>query len=456
MVRAADGAWQMYSRAEQALGHGHYHAAIRDSRQLLQDLPRTADRRINGLRLETIRILLDASEMWWAMGSAAGSKPEIDVLVREAAEIAERLDDERAAGVASLLRGRYLAVSARLQQAIEAFDEAARLARRSGDDLLLLDALTFLGHHAVGRDIQKGVALLKDARQVAERIAGLHEGPPTNWVLRTTRLNCLLGVAEFDLGHFDVGERLLRRAVEEATSAGLADQQSISTNYLGQLLISAGRFSEAEELLSQVIALLGRCAKGSPYQAYNLALLGKSRVEDGKPEEAEQAIEEAWNLLRSQPHLGIATLVANYLAELLLQPNYSGRDLGRAEALLRESIEECQRSGYQRSEVAALCLLSKVQLELGHVGQAVLLCGEAVRQLEAAGGMMPALRTEEIYHGQYEALRKSGRLAEATRSLKEARRHALAKADSIADPVQRMTFLRRVRLNQAIFGGRFS
>jgi tetratricopeptide (TPR) repeat protein len=256
-------------------------------------------------------------------------------------------------------------------------------------------------------------------------------------------------VAEFDLGHFDTGERLLRQALGAASAAGLHDQRATSTNYLCQLLIAAGRFGEAEETLTREIDLLGGYAADSPHQAYNRALLGKARIEDARPDDAGPEIETAWALLEKRPHYGILTLVRNYLAELLLQPHYAGRDIGAAENLLRESVRECRRTGFQRSEVAALCLLSLARQELGDGAEAVRHSTEAVRLLEAAGGTMPALRTEEVYHRHYAALSAAGRDADAADALRETRRCILAKADSIADPGLRTAFLRRVSLNRA-------
>ncbi|MFC9910573.1 hypothetical protein [Streptomyces sp. NPDC127197] len=452
----ADEAFHQHSQALRAFAEGHYRDAVRGARNLLPGLRTARDPAAVALRLDTIRLLLDASELWWSTGGSTGAEPELahDDLVDEAGQVAATAGDQRSRAVAALLRGRHLVGSDGLGQAVAAFAEAARLAEEAGDDLLLLDALTLQGHHTVGRSITKGATLLAEAQRIAERIAERH-GPDTtgpafaHWTLRIAKLDCVRGVAEFDLGHFDTGERLLRQAHGAATAAGLHDQRATSTNYLCQLLIAAGRFGEAEAALTQEIDLLGGYAADSPHQAYNRALLGKARIEDARPDAAGPEIETAWALLKKRPHHGILTLVRNYLAELLLQPRYTGRDLGTAENLLRESARECRRTGFQRSEVAALCLLSLVRQDLGDGVAAVRHSTEAVRLLEAAGGTMPALRTEEVYYRHYAALSGVGRNIDAASALREARRCILAKADSIADPGLRTTFLRQVPLNRA-------
>ncbi|MFD0532424.1 hypothetical protein ACFQ1I_46970 [Kitasatospora arboriphila] len=270
-----------------------------------------------------------------------------------------------------------------------------------------------------------------------------------HWTLRTAKLNCMSGVAEFDRGRFDEGERLLRLAVAEAAGAACRDLRATSTNYLSQLLIAAGRFAEAEAMLSAEIDSLGGYAADSPHQAYNRALLGKARLEDARPAEAAGEIIAAWALQSSRPHKGIATLVRNYLAELLLHPAYTRRDPARAERLLHKSVDECRRTGYQRSEVAARCLLATACLELRSSHEAVDHSSKAVRRLEEAGGAMPALRSEEVYYLHHTVLLRLGRDREATRALGEAQRLILAKANTIADPARRRTFLRAVPLNRA-------
>ncbi|UUU30940.1 hypothetical protein JIX56_14055 [Streptomyces sp. CA-210063] len=455
-MRTADEAFHQYTQALRAFTEGNYRDAVRGARNLLPSLRTARDPAVVEVRLETIRLLLDASELWWSTGSSSGTEPEPahDDLVDEARQVAVILGNQRSRAVAALLRGRHLIGSNGLGRAVAAFAEAARLAEDAGDDLLLLDALTLQGHHTVGRSITKGAALLAEAQRIAERIAD-RRGPDAagpafaHWTLRIAKLDCVRGVAEFDLGHFDTGERLLRQALVVATAADLHDQRATSTNYLCQLLIAAGRFGEAEATLTREIDLLGGYAADSPHQAYNRALLGKTRIEDARPDDAGPEIEIAWGLLEKRPHHGILTLVRNYLAELLLQPRYTGRDLGTAENLLRESIWECRRTDFQRSEVAALCLLSLVRQELGDSAAAVRHSAGAVELLEAAGGTMPALRTEEVYHRHYVALSGVGREVDAADALRKARRCILAKADSIADPGLRTTFLQRVPLNRA-------
>lgn len=433
-----DKALHRYELALRAYGAGDYQVAVREARALLPELREARDRRAAEVRLDAIRLLLDAGELWWSTGGA-GEESVDDALVGEAQAVAQVLGDRRSLGVAALVRGRHLAGADGLGQAVSVLGEAARLAGEAGDDVLLLDALTLQGHYTVGRSVAAGVALLGRAQEVADRL------PPDRsprQALRTAKLTCVRGVAEFDLGRFDTGEALLRTALSTSTTAQLPDLRASATNYLCQLLISAGRFEEAERMLTEELALLGHYAADSPHQAYNHALLGKARIEAGRPEEAVRCMRTAWELVADHGPFGIRTLIRNYLAELFIHPVDGRRALHVAESLLRDSVEECRTTGFQRSEVAALTLWSLVRRELDDDQGALAHSTEAVRLLEEAGGVMPALRGEEVYY--VHSLGGEGG------ALEEARRIVREKAGSIGDLAAREVFLHQVPLNRAI------
>jgi tetratricopeptide (TPR) repeat protein len=395
---------------------------------------------------------LDSSELWWSRGGR-GDLPGQQDLIREANEAATTLADDRSHAVAALLAGRYAVGAGTLPEAVALLGDAARYARSSGDELLLLDALTLLGHHTVGLSLTKGAALLDEARSVADRIARLPSAlsEPALWDLRVAKLQCMAGVAAFDSGRFDAAEDLLVNAVDGAAAAGFDDLRATATNYLCQMLTGAGRFRAAESLMAAEIELMSDYADDSPHQAYNRALLGKIRIEDGRPQDAEDDIVKAWTSLSKHPHEGTLTLVRNYLAELLIHNGYAGRDLARADQLLEESLADCRRTGFQRSEIAALCLRAMIYGEQERHTDAYSISGEAKNLLEAAGGCLPALRTEEVYYTHYVASAAIGRDADAASALESARSTVLAKADSIADPQLRAVFLGRVPINAALF-----
>jgi tetratricopeptide (TPR) repeat protein len=424
------------ARAEDAYFSGAHQHAVDLCEDLLRELDPTnvddADLLVRG-----IHIRLCASELWWRNPAGPNDVP-VSRLLKVAATAAEARGDAALQALVCHLRGKHQIASSSLVNALEDFTEAVRLARISGDATVELDALSELGHHTAGQDLHRAIAYLHEAEALLTT-RPLRAGQ-LSYHVRAGRVNGFLGVAHFDAGDFDHGERYLREAVAHMDAAGIVDQYALMSNYLAQLLICAGRYPEGEQVLAAALARTGDGPKLSMPIGYNLALLGKLHLESGHPDKAEQPILAGWQHLQGTQHASVRPIVRNYLAELLSDRGYGKRDIVAAEELLVETAAECRRSGFQRSELAALSLRARLLAEKGDLDAAVPLSTEAAGRLDTAGAL-PALRSEEIYLIHYEVLTAAGRAVEATEALRKAKVILWDKAATIADPDRRRQFL---------------
>ncbi|MGK5543199.1 hypothetical protein ACSNOH_00360 [Streptomyces sp. URMC 127] len=416
----------------------------------------------DGLRVRTLRVLLTASELWWRDGNGGGGGdgtigvepwPAVPVrtLVARAEAGASRAADPALKATARHMAGQHLVVTHSLDAALAALAEAVELARSAGDTFTELEALTDLGHCTVGRDLKAGVGMLERAETLASRPPSTFLHPEQAALLPMTlaRLTGHIGVAAFDRGAFDTAESRLRDSLRRLSPRNTPGPYAKMTNFLGQLLTAAGRFEEAESLLTEAVGRLAPRATASTHQGYNLGLLGKLYLEWDRPAQAAPPLLAGWDHLRAAPHVSLLPLLRNYLGELLMHPGYADRDVSRACELFTETVEECRRTGFQRSEIAALMLGARGALQLGDPERALALSGRAVERL-AETGEMPALRSEEVYFTRYEILRSADRQEQAGHWLDRARQVLLAKGRTITDPAARNAFYTRVPTSRAI------
>jgi tetratricopeptide (TPR) repeat protein len=353
--------------------------------------------------------------------------------------------------MARCLRGRYLIATESLPTAIMAFAEAAELAAESGNLFAKIETLSDLGHHTVGRNLARGMAILRSAQALADESSD-DTAPPLDrplMPLQHARLAGLIGVAIFDEGRFDEAESWLRRSVGALQALRGWDVSASISNYLAQLLTEMGRFEEAEQVLLDALQPLQADADLSTFQGYNLGLLGKLYLEWGRVSDAELSLAAGWSRLQKTHHRSILPILRNYMGELLMRPEYPGYDIRRARELFDETVTECQQSGFQRSEISALTLRAVADLRLGDYDGACAASARAVARL-AVTGTMPALRTEEVYLARYQALAAAGAKAEAGEALSLARSIIDQKAATIASPRNREKFLIRVPVSRQV------
>ncbi|MEV6825156.1 hypothetical protein [Amycolatopsis sp. NPDC051102] len=433
-----------FATALSSFRRGDYEGVIRWSTDYLGASDSGQDA---AMELRVIRLLLSASEMWWRDAVVSDRYVPVRQLIERADEAAARTGDPADLAVVHYLRGTAQVTAESLTQSVATLDAAVELARRAGDRFTELAALARLGHHTVGRNLARGLKLLHEAHALA-KLPGSFRHPEDIMLSEgiRTRLVGYIGVAEFDKGSFGAAELHLRESLDKLVAV---DARAMMSNYLGQLLTAEGRFEEAEEVLRAALALLGPDSRESGHQGYNFAQLGKLYLEAGRPADAEGPLVEGWRQVRASGNVSLLPLVRNFLAELLMDEEFPGRDLSRAAALLDETVAECTRTGFQRSEIAALALGARVAAARDDVPTALGLSERAVRRLEVSG-TMPALRKEEVYLARHDVLVAAGEMSEARRWLELARNEVDRKASSIADLRRRKVFFERVRLNRAI------
>src|SRR5207302_77062 len=90
-----------------------------------------------------------------------------------------------------------------------------------------------------------------------------------------SRLKGLIGVAEFDLGHFGTAGRWLAESIAEQRGEGEREALAWTLSFAGQLHTATGRFEEAVHELGEAVDL----TKDSMAASYHRLLLGKTYLE---------------------------------------------------------------------------------------------------------------------------------------------------------------------------------
>ncbi|MDP9325077.1 MAG: LuxR C-terminal-related transcriptional regulator, partial [Candidatus Dormibacteraeota bacterium] len=125
--------------------------------------------------------------------------------------------------------------------------EAVELARQVDDHMILANALLAQGaFHVMGPDLRRGVLLLEEAVGVARE-----HGDQLNLIESLT----WLALAELTLGEFDQAETLGREAVAKARVIGVPLYLGFAKTVLGASLTWRGAYVEAETVIEEAVAL---------------------------------------------------------------------------------------------------------------------------------------------------------------------------------------------------------
>lgn len=210
-----------------------------------------------------------------------------------------------------------------------------------------------------------------------------------------------------------------------------------------------GLFEQAEAVLQEALALREDGEESSAVSGNNLALLGKLYLEWQRIPDAIEPLLAGWKITQAAWQVSVVPIVRNYYVELLMHPEYKGRDLAESDRLLRTTLAEIQVSGFHRSAIAALSIRSRLALMQDQIEAALDDSTQAVTYLERIG-TMPALRTEEVLYYHYCVLQRAGRAIEALDYLKRAHTVLQKKAETISNQEYRRSFLERVPVSRAI------
>ncbi len=83
-------------------------------------------------------------------------------------------------------------------------------------------------------------------------------------------------------------------------------------------------------------------------------------LEWGRVESAEEPLQKGWEETQATWHLDLVILVRNYLAELLMHPNYVKRDLIEADRQLTTALEESESATLHHGVIMALAGLAQL------------------------------------------------------------------------------------------------
>jgi tetratricopeptide (TPR) repeat protein len=417
-------------------------------RQLEED-----DVEIDRLRAEVIHLLLLASEMNWSSKTAEKESMPLEELANEAEAAATRTQDPTLMAQIKFVRGQVLHVTRSVTEALETMREALQLAQKSNDPWTQFIIMSRLGHTSAEQGLESGLNMLLEAYELYN--TRLRTSPPAgvkpSVVERAYhRLESVIGVGRFDQGIYGEALEWLTKSVAGLERLKMLDYLPAPYNFLAQLYIATGRFEDAELALRKAIALYKDAREPNPWNAYNLALLGKLYIEWGRVEDAAGPLVQGWQQTQATWYLAMASLVRNYYAELLMNKEYPQHNWQDAERLLMETVQESERSGSPRTLIAALSLLARLALLQDSADRAVEQSTRAIEHLKQMGMAVPALRTEEVLFNHYQVLTRAARQAEARGYLEQAHDLIRRKASTLRNDDERRSYLERVPLNREI------
>jgi len=334
-------------------------------------------------------------------------------LVDEALPRARSLGDPSLLALLLGCRATALHEMNRGAEALAAGDEARTLADRAQDDELRVDARIFLVDYAARRgDYERAFAQLEEAEQIARR----HGGPGLRAAVAYT--GAALANSIDDVSAAIAGYKLAEPAFrEDGDALGEAD----AARRLAGLLVGAGRYTEALDLLQRALARY-HALRDDYGIAVATALLARATAGSGRSEQGLLISDEAIAALR-------ATDASDALAAALLDRVQiklaAGRTQGvaarldEARALLLRSDELRLRMRFQ--SVAAEAYAALGRYKEAHAALADLL------QLRERYDDQRLSRQLAAQRGRLESQRMA---AELERARSEGERHRAALADA--------------------------
>ena len=410
-ARPFEAAKYYYFAARAIFGTGAYGETIELCRKGLENARQLDGKKsiYDKLRVKLILLLLRASEMRWRGKPELQGRLPLDKLIDEAEKAASRTRDKSLSTQITFIKGVTYVSTRSLPEALSVLKQALISARATKDTILEFSVLSFLGHQTASKKLEEGLNLQYQALELYnERLEGTTRAKKKRGLLRSYLiLHAYIGVGEFDRGNYGVAEQKLKKCISGFRQLRLMERLVEPLNYISQLYIATGQFSRAEGLLKRSITILRNEPGNNPWRAYNRALLGKLYLEWQHVTEAVEPLLEGWKETQATGNMWLVALVKNYYTELLMHPDYAGRDLGEAEKLLSETIRETESSGFHRSGIWAASQMGQLQLLKQNTSRAVEYSIGAVQFLEKIGHM-PALRAEEIYYNHYRVLKAAG------------------------------------------------
>jgi predicted ATPase len=393
-------------------------------------------------------VLLGGEPAWNADGSGSGGDG-VRALALEAEEVAEATGDPKLRANACYAKAMVQTAFGGLEEGLAAYREALELARAAEDPLAEFAILMNYGHQLDSVSLAEGREQLEQAHALLTGGALDAQLGEEQRAAQTASLETLLGVAAFDLGRYGEALELLERSAAALQEARRHDESAWALAFLAQLQTAIGDWEAAEASLRDGAEPLADLPGHVGVRSYLRALLGRLYLEwdPPRPAEARAALAAAREEAAAAGYRPTKPLVDAMWAELLLAEG-TPESLAEADETLRTS----ETFGWARSEIAACSLLARVALAAGRPADAVEPSTKAVTELEARGGAVPALRSEEILWTHARVLQAAGS-PEAAGYAARAAEVVRAKVESLPDPEARERFETGVRLSREILAG---
>ena len=235
----------------------------------------------------------------------------------------------------------------------------------------------------------------------------------------------------------DPGAALMEFAAAAKAFHEVGDELSAATQRanVGFMHVELGEYAEAERALRESLetAARYRLASLAAFTKHNLGLaLGRQ----GRLDEGRRLEEEAVQAYRAEGNRRLEGGSRIYLATILA----SAGDLNAAEEQAQEALALV--SAHPPVQAHAMATLADIWLLLGRARDALQPAEEAVRLLEDLGGIEDGEGLVRLVHAV--ALGQVGHHNAARAAIGKARDRLLARADRIASPIWRTSFLTRV------------
>jgi predicted ATPase/class 3 adenylate cyclase len=366
---------------------------------------------------DTLRLAVDLRlDLRAALYSLGEFEPMLARL-READELAHKLEDPRRMAWISIYEGEHARQTGNFAQALEQIQQALVLAETVGDLAVRLAAHQYLGLacHAVG-DYQRAavhmrtvVAKLPEDEAVTAQFRRTQAGSRAGfravslgWLAR-----CLADMGDFAEGHAHGLEGIrIAESIDHPYSLAAASWG------LGYLLAVRGDFEKAVGVLERALSTAREAGLTRMFPQVMRAL-GLAYARLGRPDDGISLLEEAVRIIES---IGLVVGHSSTLAHLGEAYLVAGRQ-GEAATVAERALAIARDHGQQADRATALGLLGAVAASRGSTTTARRLYGEAIVLAESRG-MRPLTARGRLALGIL--FRRDGD-ASAVRVLEEAR-----------------------------------
>ena len=445
-----DAARQLVDVAESTFTEGAYREAAGHAARAVDLLhealqkPRAQTPDTQRLLARALLYLILGGETGWRAEASSSDGAGVMALADEAVRAADETGDATLRANARYATGLVFTAYRSLDDAIGAYEEALAIAREAGDKVDEFAILLKLGHQLDSVDLRRGRDTLEEAHELLTSGALDEHIDASRRAFEEARLDMSIGVAEFDLGHFGPAQKLLVRSAQRLRERGRGDDLAWSLAFLAQLYIAIGLYEAADATLRDAVGLFGSRREALGIRGYLKALLGHLYLEWEKPAEARKLLLAGRNEANESGFRGVIPLVDAYWAELLLVE-------GTPDALreAEETVTALDPFGWPRSQIARASLLGRVALAQGRIDEAVASSAQAVAKLDECGGFVTATRGEEILFAHARILAAAGS-PDAAGFFARAQQVVRDRAETLADPAHKQSFLDRVPLSRAI------